>query len=834
MKKKIFTYGSLFSGAGIGCYGFNQAGFSCIGTVEILEKRIKIQKYNKVCDFENGYICGDLSNEETLKKTVQVFKKNLRFLDQEVLDVLIATPPCQGMSVANHKKKNELPRNSLVIESIKLVNKFKPNFFVFENVASFLNTQCMDIDGKNKKIQDAILNNLSSNYHITAKKINFGFYGAKSSRTRTLVIGVSKKIKDIYPTSLFPSEEISKTLRQTISHLPTLEWGEICKTDLLHSFKEYKHEMIEWIHDLKEGQSAFDNKSKFKRPHQIVDGKIVENKNGNGDKYKRQVWDKLAPCVHTRNDILASQNTIHPQEDRVFSIRELMEMMTIPKDFNFFSHPINKLNQLPDLEKKQILKKEEINIRQSIGEAVPTIIFYKIAKNYIDLYGQKQISIQKKFSNFITETKIKSLKDLANFIDSKDQINYSIEDLQIFSELLNNSKHDDCAFYTEKSLVDDLIERLPLLENKNKIRVLEPSVGCGNFIFPLIKKYYDKKTITIDCFDINKDTLNVLNSLIKKFKYSSKIKINLINSDFLKEKIESRYDIAIGNPPFKKLKSSDNNYDYYKAFAKNKQTNNLFVFFLEKIIDISDHVAFIVPKSILGAPEFNKTREQLSYFDFNSILDFGEKGFKGVLIETIGLSFETQPRSIKNKVLIKSYLMQKEFQISQQQMMLDCYPTWLLYRDKFFDKVSKKLSFGCFDVFRDRQITNKKLKKKGKYPVIKSANIGNNKIVTTDNDLFIDEIESLTCAKYLSRNNLLLVPNLSYMPRAARKPRNSIVDGSAAILIPKNPSQKISNRQIEYFASDEFQKFYKICRNFSTRSMNIDSNYVFYFGLHHV
>ena len=44
----------------------------------------------------------------------------------------------------------------------------------------------------------------------------------------------------------------------------------------------------------------------------------------------------------------------------------------------------------------------------------------------------------------------------------------------------------------------------------------------------------------------------------------------------------------------------------------------------------------------------------------------------------------------------------------------------------------------------------------------------------------------------------------------------------------------ISNRQIEYFASDEFQKFYKICRNFSTRSMNIDSNYVFYFGLNHV
>ena len=40
------------------------------------------------------------------------------------LDVLIATPPCQGMSVANHKKNdNEIKRNSLVVESIKIVKE---------------------------------------------------------------------------------------------------------------------------------------------------------------------------------------------------------------------------------------------------------------------------------------------------------------------------------------------------------------------------------------------------------------------------------------------------------------------------------------------------------------------------------------------------------------------------------------------------------------------------------------------------------------------------------------------------------------------------------------
>lgn len=50
------------------------------------------------------------------------------------------------MSVANHKKQNEKGRNSLVIESIKLTKEFSPKFFLFENVSSFLNTICTDLD----------------------------------------------------------------------------------------------------------------------------------------------------------------------------------------------------------------------------------------------------------------------------------------------------------------------------------------------------------------------------------------------------------------------------------------------------------------------------------------------------------------------------------------------------------------------------------------------------------------------------------------------------------------------------------------------------------------
>ena len=118
--------------------------------------------------------------------------------------------------------------------------------------------------------------------------------------------------------------------------------------------------MRDWISGLKEGQSAFDNADIKKRPHQIKDGVLVVNQQKNADKYKRQYWDKVGPCVHTRNDLLASQNTIHPSDDRVFSIRELMRMMTIPDSFRWTDKDVSELNKLSKTAKTAFLKKEEI------------------------------------------------------------------------------------------------------------------------------------------------------------------------------------------------------------------------------------------------------------------------------------------------------------------------------------------------------------------------------------------------------------------------------------------------------------------------------------------
>ncbi|MCL2865137.1 MAG: DNA cytosine methyltransferase [Lachnospiraceae bacterium] len=378
------NYVSLFSSAGVGCYGFSLEGYDCIASSELIERRMKVQQANNKVKYENGYILGDISeceSKEKLYHAIDYYKDVERVTD---IDVVIFTAPCQGMSVANHKKnETTINKNSLVVEALEIVYKIKPKIFVAENVRAFMNTKCID-NGVEKKINQAFHDWLFEDYHYESKVVNFKSYGANSSRTRTLAIGIRRDLLDnIELDSLFPCSEEEKTLRDVIGDLPSLdEMGQICDSDIFHGFKKYRPDMREWIRGVTEGESAFDNEDPMKRPHsKLKCGEIRMNTNKNGDKYTRQRWDGVAPCIHTRNDIMSSQNTVHPVDDRVFSIRELMRMMNIPNSFKWTSDDLDSLNGLSSSEKEVFLKKNEINIRQSIGEAVPTIIMQKIAHN---------------------------------------------------------------------------------------------------------------------------------------------------------------------------------------------------------------------------------------------------------------------------------------------------------------------------------------------------------------------------------------------------------------------------------------------------------------------
>ena len=372
------TYVSLFSSAGVGDYGFFKAGFKLLASNEIIERRLNVQLANNVANDKNAYILGDITKDEIKNKIID--RVNDYYANHEgSLDLLVATPPCQGISVANHHKKGtDILRNSLVLESILITEKLRPKFVVFENVKRFLKTACTDIDGSTYEIKEVIEKHLANDYLIFGQEVNFKDYGANSSRPRTLVILVRKDL-NIDPQDLMPDKQPPKTLHQVIGKLPSLNvMGEVSKDDILHSFRAYRPDMREWIHPLKEGESAFDNKDPKLRPHRVINEEIVPNVNKNGDKYTRQCWDKVAPAIHTRNDILASQNTVHPSDDRVFSIRELMILMNVPSDFKWSTESYEELNTMSETQKKEWLKKYAITIRQSLGEAVPTIIFKEI------------------------------------------------------------------------------------------------------------------------------------------------------------------------------------------------------------------------------------------------------------------------------------------------------------------------------------------------------------------------------------------------------------------------------------------------------------------------
>ncbi|MGN0029917.1 MAG: DNA cytosine methyltransferase [Marinilabiliaceae bacterium] len=822
----IKTYISLFSSAGVGCYGFKQEGFFCISTVELLERRIKIQRYNNKCAYDSGYICGDMTQQETKNRVFAEIEMWKNYYGVNDLDVLVATPPCQGMSVANHKKKDELARNSLVVESIKMVQEIRPKFFVFENVRAFLTSICTDTDGHDKTIKEAIDLNLSGKYNILYQVVNFKDYGNPSSRTRTLVIGVRKDLKELTPYDLFPDRKPEVTLRQVIGQLPPLNvMGEISKEDIYHNFRKYSPKMEAWISEIKEGQSAFDNTDKSRIPHTEKNGVIIYNAQKNGDKYTRQYWDKVAPCIHTRNDILASQNTVHPVDNRVFSIREIMLMMSVPNSFKWTDKSLDELNALSDKEKEDFLKKEEMNIRQTLGEAVPTIIFRQIAHKVRTLLCTPELSEQDARS-LISSHHLSDPQNLLSFIGESDR---KFTDLAKISELANGERESNAAYYTRQDLCYAIVSKLPEPKEYTTLNILEPSIGVGNFLPIIIKKYSCVPCVNIDVVDIDKNSVCTLMALVKKLQIPGNVHINYITDDFLLHTFCKTYDIIVGNPPYMKITKEKELLAAYKRGAQNKETNNIFAFFIEKALSLGRVVAFVVPKSLINAPEFNTTRDLMTAHQIQRIIDFGEKGFKGVKIETISFIIDTHKKP--SNTTVESYITE-DIRVQSQRYITDSrYPYWIIYRDSTFDSVAEKMRFNVFKAYRDRLITKAMTKPEGKIRVLKSRNIGDNEIVDIPRyDCYVDNVENIDVSKFLNKDKCVLLPNLTYHPRACFLPKGCIADGSVAILTPIDCNEVITKDDLAFYATPDFSDFYAIARNRGTRSLNIDNNSVFFFG----
>lgn len=834
LKDRSMTYVTLFSSAGVGCHGFKMEGYHCIATNEIIERRMQVQRCNHKCEYDSGYIVGDITTDE-IKQRIYDEIHRWKKKGNDRVDVIIATPPCQGISVINHKKNDkEINRNSLVVESVEIIRRINPRFFIIENVMAFQKTLCITPDGRTVPIGEYVREVLGKDYIISGRVLNFMNYGSNSSRTRTLMIGVDKAYRNnITPYDLYPEFRPEKTLREVIYEFPRLEWGEICPTDFYHAFRTYKPEMREWIHDLKEGESAFDNDDPAKRPHKIVDGKIVENIRKNRDKYTRQPWDRFIQCVHTRNDQLAAQNTIHPEQDRVYSIRELMAMMTIPDDFRWVDMSLEELNALSDEEKQEVYKNHEMNIRQCLGEAVPTEIMRQLAAAIRTKLEQKRCeSIE--INRLIADNHLDDRESLCAFLKDN-PLELDVASLMRITELCNARREKNAAFYTNKFIVNEIMGSLPTF-SKNEIRILEPSVGAGSFIPFLFKRYEDVPHVILDVVDIDPDSIETLDIMLEKLAIPQNFTINRVCQDFLTYHTAYRYDLAVGNPPFSKLKERTPEIELSLESNVNRVTNNLSEMFLEKCLRCSDCVALVLNKTLLSTDEFEDTRNLLRQMRIDTIIDFGRYGFTGVSIETMCLI--VYPKMKPKETTVYSMKFNRKSVREQSYLTDERFPYFIIYRDEEFDVVADKLLFDVFSVFRDRQITKSITSQKKEIPslwVIKARNIdddGQGVTHISDYDVYLPEEKAvgLSAYRYVNDDSVYLTPNMTYNPRVIENLPDTIPDGSVAVLIPKKPL-RLTKRQRAYFSTEEYRRFYSIARNLSTQSINVDKTSVYFYGV---
>ena len=431
--------------------------------------------------------------------------------------------------------------------------------------------------------------------------------------------------------------------------------------------------------------------------------------------------------------------------------------------------------------------------------------------------------------SIIEKENLYKASNLKNFV-KREKERLELGFLSRIIELANNNRETHSAYYTNDFIIKDIIDLLPEFSDKDEISIIEPSVGAGNFLPYLFAKYRNKK-VKLTLIDIDKDIIDIL-SLLYEDKAPSNFEIDFLCADFMSLDLNN-VDLIVGNPPFTRISKKE----IEKYNLTNQDLRNLAGCFLEKSIKIAHTVSLIMPKNLLNTPEYSGLRDFILSKNVHSILDFGEKGFKGVLIETINIILSNSEQ--KKTVFIESKVKNQILNQDKNYIFDKNLPYWVIYRNAHFDSILNKMDLGVFDAFRDRQITKSILisqKNQSSIRVLRSQNISDDgcEVIDKDNyDCFIDKdvLQKLAVNKFIDNDFVYLTPNMTYNCRVMKKEKGYIVNGSVAILIPKYHFQ-LTEKQLLFFSSNEFREFYAVARNYQTRSLNIDACSCYWFGIY--
>lgn len=198
MAKK--TYISIFAGCGGLSLGFKNSGL-WQGLFAIEKNSDAFQTLNHNLISKGHYSWTDWLNRSHLNidDVLNEHKKNLSALKGKI-DLIAGGPPCQGFSTAGKRKEAD-SRNLMINSYIKFIKLVQPKAIFFENVKGF--TQRFNAHKlKGDNYSEILIKKLSQStptcpgYRIKFQLVNFKDFGVPQNRTRFILIGIRKDIKE--------------------------------------------------------------------------------------------------------------------------------------------------------------------------------------------------------------------------------------------------------------------------------------------------------------------------------------------------------------------------------------------------------------------------------------------------------------------------------------------------------------------------------------------------------------------------------------------------------------------------------------------------------------
>ncbi len=404
---------SLFSSAGIGELGIEAAGLEIVLANELVGARAALYRAN----FGHEILEGDIA-----EKKDEFIERTRTELGAEELFLLYATPPCQGMSsngmgklkseVAMGRRHHEDQRNRLVIPAMDVTVALRPRWLLLENVPGMEATEIRTDGNQWENIISYVRRRLGPDYVGCAQVIACEDFGVPQRRKRLITIFTrDARGKTLYESnggSFFSSDmkEPRVTLRCAIGSVPPLDakagHNEARWFHPYHYVPVMTDLKYHWVQHTKEGNTAFNNQcinlgcrsttnpghrdvqvegkwvsskeipiycqecgNLLPRPH-VVEGGKARLLRGFHSAYRRMKWDETARTL-TQNFIYeASDNKIHPSQNRVLSVYEAMVLQTI-----------NRYEYTFQIKGKYI---STAQIAEVIGESVPPYLIEKICK----------------------------------------------------------------------------------------------------------------------------------------------------------------------------------------------------------------------------------------------------------------------------------------------------------------------------------------------------------------------------------------------------------------------------------------------------------------------